>query len=102
VPVIISVQPSAEGTSTRFVHTVVEPPSLVIDDGATTVVFSPARIGDGLAEAAEFAQELVQVASEWESGCRRALAAIQPDDPFNVDALVIGHDGPPRGDGDRG
>jgi len=101
MPVIVSVQPSAE-TSVRFVHTMVEPPSLVIDHGATTVVLSPARVDDGLAEAAEFAHEVVQAASEWEAGCRRALAAIQPRDPLEVALLVAECDCGSRGDGDRG
>jgi hypothetical protein len=79
----------------------VEPPSLVIDDGTTTLVFSPAGIVGGLAEAAEFAQLLVQVASEWESGCRRALAATESEDPFDVDALVAEYRHPPRGEGDN-
>lgn len=70
-----------------FVHTTVEPPSLVIGNGTTTLVFGPADLADGLAEAAEFAQALIQAASQWESGCRRALAATQPDDASDTDAL---------------
>jgi hypothetical protein len=54
-----------------------------------------------LADAAEFAAILVQVASEWEAGCRRAIAAAQSEDPFNVDALVAEYGRPSLGDGDR-
>jgi hypothetical protein len=78
VTVNITVHPSAR-TSIGFVHTTAEPPSLVIRDGTTTLVFSPPDLANGLADAAEFAQELVQAASEWESGCGRTLAATQPD-----------------------
>jgi len=101
MPVIVSVQPSAQ-TVVRFVHTMMEPPSLVIEDGTTRVVVSPARVGDGLAEAAGFAEELVQAASELEAGCRRAQAAIQPGDPLKADVLVAECEGCSRGDGDRG
>src|SRR5262249_37287389 len=64
------VQPSAD-TSIEFVHNTAEPPSLVIHDGTTSLVFSPAdfvggltEFVGGLTEAAEFAEELVQGASE--------------------------------------
>jgi hypothetical protein len=93
--VIILVEPSATETSARFVRNAVEPPSLVVDDGTSTVVFRPAGMVGGLADAAEFAQVLVQVASEWESGCRRALAAAQSGNPFDVDALVAEYDRTP-------
>ena len=36
-------KPSAERTSVKFVHNQVEPSSLVIHDGTTTLVFSPAE-----------------------------------------------------------
>lgn len=88
---IIQVEPSATGTSARFARNAVKPPSLVVNDGTSTVVFRPAGMVGGLAAAAEFAQALVQVASEWEAGCRRALAAAQSGDPFDVDALVAGY-----------
>lgn len=87
----MTVQPTATGTRARFVHTTVDPPSLVIDDGTTTLVLRPAEGTDGVAAAAELAQELVQVASEWESGCRRTLAAIQPEDRFDSDAPATDH-----------
>ena len=61
-----------------------------------TVVFCPVRTGNGLAEAAGFAQELVQGTGEWEAGCHRTLAAI----PLNVDLVI--YDCPARGDDDRG
>jgi hypothetical protein len=83
------------------VHNKIEPPSLVIHDGTTTMVFSPASIAGGLADVAEFAEILVQVASEWESGCRRTLAGAQSEDPFTVDALVAEYGHPSLGDGDR-
>jgi hypothetical protein len=101
VPVIIRVQPSVSGTSTRFVHNKIKPPSLVIDDGTTTLVFSPASIAGGLAEAAEFAQNLAQVASEWQAGCRRALAAAESEDPCNVGTLLAEYGRPSLGDRDR-
>jgi len=66
--VIIMVQPSAARTTARFVRNSVEPPSLVIDDGTSTVVFCPASIVGGLTEAAEFAEALIQAVSEWASG----------------------------------
>jgi hypothetical protein len=78
---IITLQPSAAETSARFVHTTGQPPSLMIHDGTTTLVMRPADLADGLVDAAEFAEELIQVVSEWESGCRRTLDAAQPDDP---------------------
>jgi len=81
VPMIITLQPSVVGTSARFVHTLGQPPSLVIHDGTTTLVLRPADSTDGLVDAAGFAEALVQGASQWESGCRRTLAATQPDDP---------------------
>jgi hypothetical protein len=92
------VQPSAD-TSIKFVHNTAEP-SLVIQDGTTSLVFSPADFVGGLAETAEFAEELVQGASEWESGCRRRLAA-QSGDPCDVDILLATHGRPQPGDGDR-
>jgi hypothetical protein len=98
--VIVMVQPSA-GTSARFVRSTVEPPSLVIDDGTTTVVFCPANIVGGLTEAAQFAELLIQGVSEWESGCRRAIAATETKDPFDVDALVAEYSHPAPGDGDH-
>jgi hypothetical protein len=101
VSVIITVQPSTSGTSARFVRSMIEPPSLVIHDGTTTLVFRPANIAGGVAEAAEFAQVLVQVASEWESGCRRTLAAAQSGKPFDVEALVAEYGQPHHGDGDQ-
>lgn len=80
VTITMTVQSTATGEpGVRFVHTTVDPPSLVIDDGATTLVFRPAEGTDGVDAAAEFVQELIRVASEWESGCRRALAATQPE-----------------------
>jgi transcriptional regulator with XRE-family HTH domain len=91
VTVNITVHPSAAGTSTRFVHTTAQPPSLVIHDGTTTLVFSPADLAEGLADAAKFAQELVQVASEWESSCRHTQAATQPENRSDVEALATGH-----------
>jgi hypothetical protein len=100
VSVIMMVQPSA-GTSARFVRNAVEPPSLVIDDGTTTVVFCPANIAGGLTEAAQFAQALALVVGEWEAGCRGALAATESEDPFNVDALVAEYGHPAPGDGDQ-
>ena len=97
MPVLITVHPSAQ-TSVRLVHTATEPPSLVIRDGTTTVVFSPADLADGVADAAEFAPELVQAVSEWESGCRRtapkptnrrnALAAARVAAGFSQEALA--------------
>lgn len=75
----IGMQPSTERTLAKFVHNAVEPPSLVIHDGTTTLVFSPADLVGGLADAAEFAAVLVQVARKWESSCRRTLAATQPE-----------------------
>src|SRR5215475_12899111 len=97
--VIIMVQPSA-GTTARFVRNTVEPPWLVIDDGTTTVVFCPANIVGGLTEAAQFAELLIQRATEWESGCRHALAATETKEPFDVDALVAeyGHLSPDNRD----
>jgi hypothetical protein len=89
------VQPSTE-TSIEFVHSTVEPPSLVIHDGTATLVFSPADFVGGLTEAAEFAEKLVQGASEWESGCRRALAA-QSADSSNVDTLLTTNGKPDDG-----
>jgi hypothetical protein len=102
VSLIIRVQLSVAETSAEFVHDKIEPPSLVIRDGTTTVVFSPAGVAGGMADAAEFAETLVQVASEWESGCRRTIAGALSEDPFTVDALVAeyGHR-PSLGDGDR-
>ena len=97
---IVMVQPSA-GTSVRFGHNTVEPPSLVIDDGTTTVVFCPANIVGGLTEAAQFAELLIQRATEWESGCRHALAATETKDPFDVDALVAEYGHPSSSDGDQ-
>ena len=83
----------------RFLHNTVQPPSLVVEDDTATVVFRPAVVG-GLADAAEFAAVLVQVASEWEAGCRRALAAAQSGgDPFDVEALLAEYGAPPRVDG---
>ena len=78
---IITLRPSAAGTSARFVHATGEPPSLVIHDGTTILVLRPADHADGLVDAAEFAEELIQAVSEWESGCRRTLDATQPDAP---------------------
>jgi hypothetical protein len=93
---------SAE-TSARFVYNTVEPPSLVIHDGTTTLVLSPANIAGGLTEAAELAEELVQTASEWEAGCRRALAATQAKNPFDAQPPVAeyGRPEPSPGDGER-
>jgi hypothetical protein len=89
VPIIVSVQPSASGTSARFVPSVTEPPSLVITDGTTTLVFIPASTNGGLAAAAEFAEALVQVVSEWEAGCRMTLAAAEPGNPWpDLEALT--------------
>lgn len=65
----------------EFVHIPGEPPSLVIHDGTTILVLRPADLGDGLVAAAQFAEALIQVVSEWESGCRRTLDATQPDGP---------------------
>jgi DNA-binding transcriptional regulator YiaG len=82
---IITLQLSAAGSSARFVHTPGQPPSLVIHDGTTTLVLRPADSADGLADAAGLAEDLVQGASEWESGCRRTLAAAtQLDDPDDL------------------
>jgi len=75
---IITLRPSAAGTSARFVHATGEPPSLVIHDGTTILVLRPADHADGLVDAAEFAEELIQAVSEWESGCRRTLDATNP------------------------
>jgi hypothetical protein len=97
---IVTVRPSAAGTSARFVHSKVEPPSRLIYDGTTTLVFGPALTADGLAEAAEFAEILVQVASEWEAGCRRMLAAAQDQDPFTVATLVAEYGPAGHGDGE--
>jgi len=92
---IITLQPSAAGTSVRFVHTTGQPPSLVIHDGTTTLVMCPADLADGLVDAAEFAEELIQIVSEWESGCRRTLDAAQPNDPDdNAQTLAAEHDLP--------
>jgi len=71
---IIMLQPSA-GTWARFVHNPGEPPSLMIQDGTSILVLRPADLGGGLVAAAEFAEALIQAVSEWESGCRRTLAA---------------------------
>lgn len=76
---IITLRPSATGTSARFVHTASEPPSLVIHDGTTTLVLCPADLPGGLAAAADFAQQLAHVATAWASGCRRSVATTQPD-----------------------
>lgn len=92
--VIIIVEPSAKGTSARFVSSTVEPPSLVVHDGTVTAVFRPASIAGGLADAAEFAALMVRVAGEWESGCRQALAAAQSGDPFDLEALLAEYDQP--------
>jgi hypothetical protein len=81
---IITLQLSAAGSSARFVHTPGQPPSLVIHDGTTCLVLRPADSADGLADAAGLAEDLVQGASEWESGCRRTLAATQLDDPDDL------------------
>jgi hypothetical protein len=55
-----------------------------------------------LTEAAGFAEVLIQRVSEWEAGCRRAIAATESADPFEVDALVAEY-GPVRsGEGDQG
>jgi DNA-binding transcriptional regulator YiaG len=89
---IITLQPSAAGTSARFVHTTGQPPSLMIHDGTTTLVMRPADSADGLVDAAEFAEELIQVVSEWESGCRRTLDAIQPDNPDDAQVPAAEHD----------
>jgi hypothetical protein len=58
VAVTMTVQPTAAGTWAKLVHTTVDSPSLVIGDGATTLVLRPAEGTDGVAAAAEFAQEL--------------------------------------------
>jgi hypothetical protein len=92
-------EPSATATSARLLGNAVQPPSLVVEDGTATVVFRPAALVGGLADAAEFAAVLVQVASEWEAGCRRALAVARSGDPFDVEALLAEHGPPPRIDG---
>ena len=53
----------------------------MIHDDAISLVMCPADLAGGLVAAAEFAQEPIQVVSEWESGCRRTRDAVEPDDP---------------------
>jgi hypothetical protein len=52
-------------------------PQLVHLSARSTIPFATG----GLVDAAEFAENLVQAASEWKSGCGRTLAATQLDDP---------------------
>jgi hypothetical protein len=82
------------------VYNTIEPPALVVHHGTATLVFTPASIANGLAEAAEFAAALAQVASERESDFRRALAQAPSEGPFDIEALVAEHGPPQHSDGE--
>lgn len=94
MPITVNVRPD-EGTTVQVIHGPMDPPSLVVSDGATTVVLAPAGITGGMAVAADFSRLLVQAAITWEQLCVRQVTLATSADPFDVDALVqrLGLDG---------
>lgn len=84
---MIGVQPSGM-TSVRFVQSSVEPPSLVVFDGTTTLIVSPAALFGGLTEAAAFGRCLAAVATEWAQGCEDQVMLSESADPLDIAGLV--------------
>lgn len=87
MPVTVSVQPD-EDMTVQVVHGPMDPPSLVISDGTTTVVLAPAGVPGGMATATDFARLLVQATLTWEQLCARQLTLASSADPFGVDDIV--------------
>lgn len=85
--ITVSVRPD-EGTTVQVIHGPMDPPSLVLSDGATTVVLAPAGVPGGMAVAADFARQLVQAAITWEQVCVRQVTLAASADPFDVNSLV--------------
>jgi hypothetical protein len=97
--VVINVQPSA-ATTVQFVQNEVQPPSLLIFDGTTTVVFTPAPIQGALHDVEAFAKALVRAGTEWAMACARAIEATQVSDPFRLEELFAEQgDRPGQGSG---
>ncbi len=84
--VMVNVQPGPV-TSVRFVQSPVEPPSLVVFDGTSTLVFSPAAVAGGVIDAAAFARVLAETATRWAQGCEQQVALARSADPLGVGDL---------------
>jgi len=85
MPILITVQPGVR-TSVQLLNGEVQPPTLAVHDGATTVLFSPADMPGGVVGAAAFARDLAQTVSRWEASCRSVAALGRSSDPLGSHA----------------
>jgi hypothetical protein len=87
MPLTVNVQPDQDMT-VQVVHGPMDPPSLLLGNGTTTVVLAPAGVPEGMTVAADFARQLVQAVLTWEQLCARQLTLASSADPFGVDDIV--------------